>query len=121
MSLWPAVLWSLGRAAVVTAFAVPVALPVAARLRRGGAGPLWAAVLTPVLVPDLLTGYGWGNFGLSLAARPGWNEGLTAVLLWGRCVCVASALLAVAPGPRRTRSSVFLRGLLARASKPRLG
>ena len=118
MSLWEPVLFSLGRSAMVVGLAVPAAAPVAARLRGERAGVWWTAVLAPLLVPELLTGYGWSNFALSLAASPRANELLTAALIWGRCVCAAAALLAVAPAATRTASAVFLRKLLC-VSKPR--
>ncbi|QDT16919.1 hypothetical protein [Alienimonas californiensis] len=112
MSLWPSVLFSLVRAALVVGLALPAAAPIARRLREDRAGLWWAATLAPLLVPELLTGYGWSNFSLSLAADPGANEALTAALIWGRCVCAAAALLAVAPAPARTASAVFLRKLM---------
>ena len=120
MSLWPSVLWSAARAAVVVALALPAGALVARRLRADGAGAWWAAALLPLVTPELLTGYGWGNFSLSLAARPWANELLTAALVWGRCACAAGALLAVAPPPSRTATAVFSRRLLlGRPPKPR--
>ena len=119
MSLWPSVLFSLARTLLVVAAALPAAAPIARRLREEGAGRWWAATLAPLLVPELLTGYGWSNFSLSLAADPWANEALTTALIWGRCACAAAALLAVAPAPRRTASAVFLRKLLVSVT-PRL-
>ena len=118
MSLWPSVLFSLARAAVLVGLALPAAAPIARRLRGDRAGLWWAAVLAPLLVPELLTGYGWSNFALSLAATPRANESLTAALIWGRCVCAAAALLAVAPAWSRTASAVFLRRLVAVTPRP---
>ena len=118
MTLRDPVLFSLGRALVVVALAVPAAAPVGARLRGERAGLWWAAVLAPLLVPELLTGYGWSNFALSLAANPRANELLTAALIWGRCVCAAAALLAVAPAATRTASAVFLRKLIPVTPRP---
>ncbi len=112
MSLWPSVLFSLIRTAAVVALALPAAAPIARRLRGERATGWWAATLAPLLVPELLTGYGWSRFALSLAADPWANEALTTALIWGRCVCAAAALLAVAPEPTRTASAVFLRKLL---------
>ncbi|MFH5802890.1 hypothetical protein [Alienimonas sp. DA493] len=119
MSLWPSVLFSLVRAALVVGLALPAAAPIARRLREERAGLWWTATLAPLLVPELLTGYGWSNFSLSLAAHPWANEALTALLIWARCVCAAAALLAVAPPPTRTASAVFLRKLVAITPRPR--
>ncbi|NNJ25616.1 hypothetical protein [Alienimonas chondri] len=112
MSLWPSVLLSLARTLLVVGLAIPAAAPIARRLRGERSNLWWAGVLAPLLVPELLTGYGWSNFSLSLAAKPWANEALTAALIWGRCVCAAAALLAVAPPSTRTASAVFLRKLV---------
>ena len=114
MSLLPETLLTAARAAAVTAAAVPVAGRIAGVLTAGGVrGTLTrAGVAVGVLTPELLTAYGWSNLAPVL---PGGAEVFTAVLLWARAVCVAAAVLAVAPPPGRTASAVATRRLLAGA------
>ncbi len=104
------VAWSAFRSAVAAAVAVACGAPIARELGRGGpAGRmLWAAVVLAVVMPDLIVGYGYSNFALSLLRHPRWNEACVTALIACKTTAVAAALLRFSPRSPLTASGAHL-------------
>ncbi len=102
MSFAAAVAWSLLRAFVVAAVAVPVSAVQEAAVRRESGsrrGWLLGLLLAPLFAPDLLVGYAYARFDLSLLHRPMWNELLYLSLVTLKFVPAGLVLRLIAPPP----------------------
>lgn len=98
-------LLSAGRSALAAVFAAAAGYAVAAELRRAQAvfrGILWVLLLGTLLAPDLVAGYGYRNFSLSLARHPAWNEAFLTLLIGLKAAAVASVVVRFSPDPPLT-------------------
>lgn len=96
---------SAGRSAVVAVFAAAAGYAIAAELRRarpGVRGILWVTLLGTLLAPDLVAGYGYRNFSLSLARHPAWNEAFLTLLIGLKAAAVAAVVVRFSPAPPLT-------------------
>lgn len=97
--------WSALRAVVDALFAVIAGAAIAGELRRsplGGRRVLWMLVLTTILAPDLIAGYAFSNFSLSLIRDPAWNEAFLTLLIGVKATAVAAVMLYFTPAPPLT-------------------
>ena len=132
MSLYDACGWTLLRSVAIAVQALPLCSRLADRLAQSRGRTrvgLWTALLVPFLTPELLTGYAYSNFSLSLVHHPEWNELLYALLVALRVVPIGAAAIYFAPPSplspealhcRRLMSSGWL-GLSLRSLSPRAG
>lgn len=96
---------SAGRSAVVALFAAAAGYRIAAELwraRPGVRGILWVTLLGTLLAPDLVAGYGYRNFSLSLARHPAWNEAFLTLLIGLKAAAVAAVVVRFSPDPPLT-------------------
>lgn len=100
MSLAAACSWALLRATVLVAIAYPICRCLTHLFdspRTWVRGTLWVFLLVPVLIPDLLVGYAFSNFGLSLVGSPVLGELATDLILLTRVAAVGTIVLKLAP------------------------
>ena len=122
MSFAAAVSWSLLRAVVVAAIAVPVSAwqESAVRLESGRRRRwLLGLSLAPLFAPDLLVGYSYARFDLSLLHRPAWNEVLYLCLVTIKFVPAGLVLRLIAPPPLDSPEALHCRRLLDAATDSR--
>jgi ABC-type Fe3+ transport system permease subunit len=94
--------WTALRGAVIAPLAVAAAGAIVAELRRtspSGRRWLWGLLLASILSPDLVAGYGYRNFSLSLARHPAWNEAFLTLLIGLKATAVAAVMLYFTPDP----------------------
>ena len=110
MSLTAACGWTLLRSLLIAV----LALPAMSRLRwllAGSSGRslwfLWPALLIVFLTPDLLIGYAYSSFSLSLVHYPAGNELLYSLLLLLKLVPVGTAVLYFSPAPPVSAEAFF--------------
>ncbi len=122
MSFAAAVAWTLMRAAVVAAIAVQVSAWQEAAVRReSGTRRFWlvALLLAPLFAPDLLVGYAYARFDLSLLHRPAWNEVFYLCVVTLKFVPAGLVLRLIAPPPLNSPESRHCRRLLEAAADSR--
>ena len=122
VSFAAAVAWSLLRAVVVAAIAVPVSIWLETAVRReSGTKRRWllGLLLAPLFAPDLLVGYAYARFDLSLLHRPAWNEVLYLCLVTLKFVPTGLVLRLIAPPPLDSPEARHCRTLLSAASDSR--
>ena len=115
MSLYEACGWTLLRSLAVVALALPLCSLLAdllAQSRRRGRVALWPALLVPFLTPELLAGYAYSNYSLSLIHHPEWNELLYALLVALRVVPIGAAAVYFAPPPPLSPKAIHCRRLV---------
>ena len=77
MSLTEACAWTLLRSVIVALASIPVCRLLANQLNASPAWErklAWAALLVPFFSPELIVGYAYRNYSLSLVHYPVWNE-----------------------------------------------
>ncbi|MBI1310399.1 hypothetical protein GC176_03760 [bacterium] len=122
MSFAAALAWSLLRAVFVAAVAVPVSAWQESAMRQRSGGPRrWFLVLmfAPLFAPDLLVGYAYARFDLSLLHRPLWNEAFYLVLLTLKFAPAGLVLRLIAPPPLHSAAADHCRRLLSSAGDSR--
>ncbi len=122
MSFAASLVWSLLRAVVVAAIAVPVsAMQETAVRQQSGARRRWllGLLLAPLFAPDLLVGYAYARFDLSLLHRPLWNEALYLCLVTLKFVPAGLVLRLIAPPPLESPEARHCRRLLLAVSATR--
>jgi ABC-type Fe3+ transport system permease subunit len=98
-------LWSAGRSALVAVFAAAAGYVIAAELWRASQparGILWVLLVGTLLAPDLVAGYGYRNFSLSLARHTAWNEAFLTLLIGLKAATVAAVVVRFSPEPPLT-------------------
>lgn len=104
--------WTLLRCLAISSVAVPIChllfqlLPSLSGHRRRWA---WCLLLLPFLTPELIVGYAYSNFSLSLIQHAHWNELLYAVLVLVKGVPVGVVMLSFAPPPALTAEAIHCR------------
>jgi len=96
---------SAARSLVAAVFAAGVGFTIAAELRRASGlarGVLWVSLLATLLAPDLVAGYGYRNFSLSLARHPAWNEVFLTLLIGLKAAAVAAVVVRFSADPPLT-------------------
>lgn len=91
---------SAARSVVVAPLATAAGWAVAAHLGRasgGGRRGLWGLLLVTLLAPDLVAGFGYSNFSLSLIRHPAWNEAFLTLLIGLKASAVAAVIVYFAP------------------------
>lgn len=84
MSFHEALGWTVCRAALVAVLAMPVSVWLSQVIRRSsGHWRFWSLlfVLCPLVAPDLVVGYSYRSFELSLLHRPDWNHLFYVILV----------------------------------------
>ncbi len=123
MSLAEACGWTLLRSALIAVCAVPVCFALS-RLLSAARGRmqtlLWAVLLTLFFTPDLVIGYAYYNFSLSLIHHPRWNELFYALLLFFKVLPAGTAIVYFAPPPPISPQALFCRRLAIPASQSAL-
>ena len=122
MSFAAVVAWSLFRAVAVAAVAVPLSACEETAVRRAaGARRRWllGLLLAPLFAPDLLVGYAYARFDLSLLHRPAWNEVLYFCLVTLKFVPAGLVLRLIAPPPLHSPEAQHCERLLEAASDSR--
>lgn len=100
MSLAAACGWSLLRSLSIALLLLPLAVGLTRLLRHSPRRQrrwIWICLLAPFFAPDLLAGYAWSNFALSLVRYPVWNELLYAVLIMMKLAPVAAVAIHFSP------------------------
>ncbi|MGC1274805.1 MAG: hypothetical protein WBC44_13950 [Planctomycetaceae bacterium] len=103
--------WSALRAVVDALFAVVAGAAIAGELRRsplGGRRVLWMLILATILAPDLIAGYAFSNFSLSLIRDPAWNEAFLTLLIGLKATAIAAVMLHFSPAPALTPAGSHL-------------
>ncbi|MBA3313727.1 MAG: hypothetical protein H0T47_10625 [Planctomycetaceae bacterium] len=103
--------WTALRAAIIAPWAVFAAGVIVAEFRRtspAGRRWLWGLLLASILSPDLVAGYGYSNFSVSLARHSLWNELFLALLIGLKAAAVAAAVLYFTPDPALSPSGRHL-------------
>ncbi|MAT14212.1 MAG: hypothetical protein CMJ46_02970 [Planctomyces sp.] len=114
---------SLARATFVSCVAMLVAWrlqPALTSGRRSAQRLTWAILLAPFFCPDLLVGYAYYNFSLSLIHHPIWNEFFYGLLVTLKAIPVATVLLYFSPPPPLTAEALYLRQLITAEAGRRL-
>ncbi len=102
MSLAQACGWTLLRSLLIAACAIPICFEIRRQLaaRQGiRRVALWTLLLIPFFAPDLLVGYAYYNFSLSLIRHPVWNELFYALLVFFKVVPVGAVIAVYTPPP----------------------
>lgn len=97
--------WSALRALVAALFAVAAGTAISGelwRLSARGRRALWLLVLATILAPDLIAGYAFSNFSLSLIRDPLLNEAFLTLLIGLKAAAIAAVMLSFAPPPAMT-------------------
>jgi hypothetical protein len=84
MSLWTACVWAFFRSLAIVLLGLPICVQLQKGLSRATGWQrslAWSILLLPLVAPQLVTGYGFANFSLSLIHHPVWNEVLYDVLI----------------------------------------
>jgi ABC-type Fe3+ transport system permease subunit len=116
MSLYEACGWTLLRSFVIAGAALPLCARLAdllAESRRGRRLVLWGVLLVPFLTPELLAGYAYSNFSLSLIHHPVWNELLYALLVALRVIPIGAAAVYFAPPAPLSEEALYCRRLVS--------
>lgn len=105
---------SLLRATAAALVAVPVSAWQETVFRRLTASRRWwsAVAFAPLLAPDLLVGYAYARFDLSLLHRPVWNECFYFALMVLKTAPAGLVLRLLAPPPLLSRESLHCFRLL---------
>ena len=115
MSLYEACGWALLRSVVIATAALPLCARLAdllAESRGARRVTLWGVLLVPFLTPELLAGYAYSNFSLSLIHHPVWNELLYALLVALRVVPIGAAAVYFAPPAPLSAEALYCRRLV---------
>lgn len=116
------------RAALIAPLALAAGYAVSHEMRRqstAGGRALGCLLLVTLVAPDLIAGYGYWSFSLSLARHPGWNEALLTLLIGLKASVVAAVILYFSPEspltPAGRRLLDLARGRMPAASRLRIG
>jgi len=102
MSLAEACAWSLVRGVTLALLATPLCFlwcRLISSLSRDFRRIAWTALLAPFVCPNLLVGYVYANYSLSLVHHPFWNELLYDFLIMLKLVPVGTSVAYFAPQP----------------------
>ena len=100
MSLAVACGWTVLRCLVIALLSLPVSWGLQNWLRALSGWQrtvAWAALLLPFFTPDLVVGYAYSNFSLSLIRYPVWNELLFGWLVLVKLVPMGTLALCIWP------------------------
>ncbi|QDT50111.1 hypothetical protein Pan258_41670 [Symmachiella dynata] len=114
MSLAEACGWTCLRSLLIATCAIPVCFAIRRQLRAARGGRrlvLWIAVLAPFFAPDMLVGYGYYNFSLSLIHHPVWNELFYAVLVFFKVLPAGTVIALFTPRPPISLQALYCRRL----------
>jgi len=103
--------WTALRAFLIAPCAVIAGTVILAEIRRSapfGRRCLWGLLIASLLSPDLVAGYGYRNFSLSLARHPTWNEAFLTLLIGLKATAVAAVMLYFTPDPALSPSARHL-------------
>lgn len=119
MTLTAALMWSIGRALLVTLVAVPLSKSVQQLVtaQRSGSLPqrlLTVAALLPLFVPELLTGFTWRLASAKLVHSTLATEALYAALLLCRIVALQFAVRLMLPGSPVSTEALHLWSMMPR-------
>ncbi|QDU78792.1 hypothetical protein Pla110_04960 [Polystyrenella longa] len=116
MSFTVTIVASLIRACLITLLAMSLAhrlQPCLKTNHRWQQRLIWGALLAPFFCPDLLVGYAYYNFSLSLIHHPGWNEFFYGFLVVLKTVPVATVLLHFSPPAPLSAEGLYCRDLIS--------
>ncbi len=120
MSFHEAFAWTLLRSVAAAAIAVPMSGWLS-RLVPQSTGPsrFWwmLLVLCPLVAPDLIVGYSYRSFELSLLHRPHWNHLFYFVLVVFKFLPAAAVVRICLPAPSLSKSSLYSARLAGATSK----
>lgn len=114
MSITLACSLSLLRSLVLTLIALALGEGVSRQLQSQsvvGRKWLWVMLLVPFFTPDLMIGYGYANFSMSLIHYPVANELFYALLVLLKVVPLAVVFLYFSPAPPVTPEALYARRL----------
>lgn len=109
MSLYEACGWTLFRSLAITILVLPICFQIHRRLVSSTARvrkTLWIVLLVPFFAPDLVVGYSYRNFALSLVHHAFLNEAFYALLVALKVVAVGVIVLHFAPPPPVSSSAL---------------
>jgi len=120
MSFHEAFAWTLLRSVAAAALAVPMSGWLS-RLVPQSTGPsrFWwmLLVLCPLVAPDLIVGYSYRSFELSLLHRPSWNHCFYFVLVVLKFLPTAAVVRICLPPPLLSKSALYGARLTGATSK----
>lgn len=114
MSLAAVCGWTCLRSLLLAVLAMPVMFLMCGVLKssRGVVRKLlWVGLLAPFFTPELMVGYAYSAFALSLIHHPVWNELLYAVLIGSKFIPVGTLVMYFAPPPPLSAEARFCRQL----------
>jgi len=120
MSFHEAFVWTLLRSVAAAALAVPLSVVLSRLVQRAtGQSRFWwmLLVLCPLVAPDLIIGYGYRSFELSLLHRPSWNHCFYFVLVVLKFLPAAAVVRICLPPPPLSKSSLHSARLTGATSK----
>lgn len=120
MSFHEAFAWTLLRSLAAALLAVPMSVWLARLVRRStGQSRFWwmLFVLCPLVAPDLIIGYSYRSFELSLLHRPSWNHYFYFVLVVLKFLPAAAVVRICLPPPPLSKSSLHSARLSGATSK----
>lgn len=100
MSLAAACGWAFFRSLSIALLGLPLCWSLASTLRTlpsPARKAAWVTLLLPFFTPDLVVGYAFSNFSLSLIRHPVWNEVLYAFLILLKVVPVGTLAICIWP------------------------
>ncbi|MCA9039474.1 MAG: hypothetical protein KDA65_03905 [Planctomycetaceae bacterium] len=122
MSFTEIVEFSLFRACLISLLSMLVAQSLQPALkteRLWQTRLIWGALLAPFFCPDLLVGYAYYNFSLSLVHHPVWNEWFYGLLVTLKTIPLATILLYFSPPSPLSAEAFYCRELLNRSQSAR--
>lgn len=122
MSFHEAFAWTLFRSAVAATLAVPMSVYLSrlVQLATGRSRFWWMLfVLCPLVAPDLIVGYGYRSFELSLLHRPDLNHCFYFVLVVLKFLPAAALVRICLPPPSLSKSALHSARLSGATSKAR--
>ncbi len=120
MSLYEACGWTLLRSLAITIVVLPICFGIHRRLGNSTASVrklLWWVLLVPFFAPDLVVGYSYRNFALSLVHHPFLNELFYALLVTLKVISVGVVVLHFSPSPPVSPSALHTLRLAAYSSR----
>ncbi len=118
MSLTEACAWTLLRSVIVALASIPVCRLLASQLNASPAWErklAWAALLVPFFSPELIVGYAYRNYSLSLVHYPVWNEILYMLLITLRFIPIGTVVIYFSPPPPISAEGLHCRRLAFRS------
>ncbi len=119
MSLVEACGWTCLRSLAISILAVAICTRFASILSRGGSRLVWLGFLSPLLCPEILTGYAYSSFSLSLIQHPVWKELWYSLLVAFRWIPAGTLMALVAPSPSVSREAIHCYRLAKRPDDAR--